>query len=446
VCGLSTTKRYSPRSALEAGSCVALFLALGSAWALTYPVAEPPDELFHLMYASHVARLGRLPLMRPPEIVEVPVEGNQPPLYYRLGALALRAGDLAQLEVEIPPRNPRSNKRGGTEPAVYAHDARDYPWALIGRATRLLRLCFLPLGALVVASAYAAASVFRPEDRSLPLLAGGFAATLPQFSFIMGSVTNDALANAIAAIALATLIAMLSRGGTPKLYVVGAMGVVLGLGLTAKMTLVFLVPVAIAGLWLACPAGRRVSATIVLLAAIGVFAGPLLLGNWREYGDPFALELNRRMFPQRVHQLSLGYVGRTMLPALFFSFWGVFGHMNVHLGSLYGVFVLLTVFPLWGMALRWRRGDLSGHQRRTLRLCALTLLLLFASIVRYNLIFPQPQGRYAFPGLVVLALLFAEGTAEWIGSRWTWALAVVALMAALNLAILFGVALPAYAG
>jgi len=432
------------RSVIEAAMCAGLFLAIGSAWALAYPAAEPPDELFHLMYASHIARIGRLPLMRPPEIVEAPVEGNQPPLYYRLGALALRASGLAQLHVEIPPRNARSNKRGGAEPAVYAHDAQDYPWALIRRATLLLRLCFLPLGALVVASAYAAASAFRPEDRSLPLLAGGFAATVPQFSFIMSSVTNDSLANAIAAVALAALIAMLRRAAS--LWVVAALGAALGLGLNAKMTLVFLVPVAIAGVWLACSPGRRVAATIVLLAAIGVLAGPLLLGYWREYGDPFALELNRRMFPQRVHELSLGYMGRTMLPALFFSFWGVFGHMNLHLGSLYGAFVLLTVLPVWGMARRWRRGNLSGHQRRTLGVCGLTLLLLLVSILRYNLIFPQPQGRYAFPGMVVLSMLFAEGTAEWIGSRWTWALALVALMTALNLAILFVVVLPAYAG
>jgi 4-amino-4-deoxy-L-arabinose transferase-like glycosyltransferase len=428
---------------LEAAACVALFAALASAWAVSFPAGEPPDELFHLMYAAHIAREDRLPVMRPPEVAEVPVEGNQPPLYYRLGAIALRLTGHGTLRVEVPPRNPRSNKVGGAEPAVYEHVATSYPWERIGRATRVLRLVFLPAGALVVLSAYGAARLLRPQDAAAPLLAAGFVASVPQFSFIMGAVTNDSLANGLAAVALFGLVAAVAggRAGPGLLAILGAL---VGLGVTVKMTLAFLVPVGLVAAWLAAAPRRKVLGLAAFLVAALAVAAPLLLEYQRNYGDPFGLELNRQMFPQRLHRPGAGYFAGTFLPVLFFSFWGVFGHMNVHLGELYYLFLLVTAACAVGCVLRWRRG-VTASQVRVLALCGVTLLALVASIVRYNLIFPQPQGRYAFPGLVVLALLFAEGASELIGARRVWALALVALLALVNLSLLFLRVLPAYA-
>jgi hypothetical protein len=172
-------------------------------------------------------------------------------------------------------------------------------------------------------------------------------------------------------------------------------------------------------------------------------SGPLLLHFHLTYGDPFGLELNRQMFPQRLHDPDARYFLATFAPVLFFSFWGVFGHMNIHLGELYYLFLLLCAACGTGCVLRWRRG-MSAAQRRVMLLCAVTLATLMASIVRYNLMFPQPQGRYAFPGLVVLALLFAEGASELTGGRRVWAISLVALLAVVNLGLLFFVVLPAY--
>jgi hypothetical protein len=220
------------RAAVEALACAALFVALGSAWAVSYPAAEPPDEVFHLMYASHLAREGRRPVMRPPETVEVPVEGNQPPLYYHLAAWMLDAAGLEGFRVETPPLNPRSNKRGGTEPAVYAHEDPTYPWETVERATRLLRLGYLPVGAVAVLCAYFAGRTVRPEDPAVALLAGGFAASVPQFTFVMGSVSNDVLANGLAALSLVLLLDLVTTGrGIAGVAVLGA---VVGLGMTRR--------------------------------------------------------------------------------------------------------------------------------------------------------------------------------------------------------------------
>lgn len=428
----------------EAGTCVTLFLVLGAAWAVVIPAAEPPDEAFHLIYAAHVAREGRLPVMRPPEIVEVPVEGNQPPLYYLAGALVLRAAGRGDQTPAVPPGNPRSNKKGGTEVTVYDHRDARYAWGELEGSVRTLRLAFLPLGGLVVLLTYLAAVRTYPGSRSVPVLAAGFAATVPQFTFVMASVSNDVLANAVAAAAFVIALTMVTRGRASRRDV-AFLGALIGLGLATKMTLLFLFTTA-AAIWLtAATVRRRTLDTLIFLVVVGIVASPVLIRYQLEYGEPFGLELNRLMFPQRLHDPGVAYWAGTFLPALFYSFWGVFGHMNVHLGELYGLFAGLTLAGALGLALRMRRGDVSTLQRRAAIVIISALIVLLASIVQYNLNFPQPQGRYLFPAMLVLALLFASGASALLGERYRLAWAGVGLMAITNAAVLVGIVMPAYA-
>lgn len=399
------------------------------------------------MYVAHVAREARLPVLEPSGGVEVPVEGNQPPLYYLLAAMALRATGMGDLTVGIPPRNPASTREGGTEAAVYRHDEPGYPWVDVERATRTLRLLFLPVGALVVVGAYGGARLVRPEDRSIALLAGGFAATEPQFTFIMGSVTNDVLANGIAAAALLLMIRMIARGRAGRGEVI-VLGVLAGLGLLAKMTLLFLIPAALFAFWLAQRArGRAGWRTLadgaLFLAAAALVASPAFM-RYLPTGDPFGLELNRRLFAERLHEPGLAYFIHTFAPALFFSLWGVFGHMNIHLGEAYWLFIGLTLATTLGLALRAWRGRVGEVERRAGALVAVALAVLLASIVTYNLSLAQPQGRYALPALLPLALLFATGLGELLGRRRRAAASVVAGLAAVNGAILLFVVVPAY--
>jgi hypothetical protein len=164
-----------------------------------------------------------------------------------------------------------------------------------------------------------------------------------------------------------------------------------------------------------------------------------------EYGDPFGLELNRLMFPQRLHHPGVAYWTGTFAPALFYSFWGVFGHMNLHLGKIYGFFGGVTLVAGLGLALRIQRGDVTTIQRRAAMVVGGALTVLLASIVQYNLNFPQPQGRYLFPAMLVLALLFASGASAVLGESHRLAWAGVGLLALTNAALLVGMVMPAYA-
>jgi hypothetical protein len=131
------------------------------------------------------------------------------------------------------------------------------------------------------------------------------------------------------------------------------------------------------------------------------------------------------------------------VPAVFFSFWGVFGHMNIHLGSGYIVFVLITAAAVVGLVIRFSRDELGPLTWRFLAFACVTLTAVVAGIVRYNLMFPQPQGRYAFPILTILAALFAEGASAVVKCR-RGAVAVVITLAAMNAVVLICVVLPAY--
>jgi hypothetical protein len=47
-----------------ASAAVAVFLALGVAYSVVTPMWEAPDEVGHMAYVSHLARLRRLPIQR----------------------------------------------------------------------------------------------------------------------------------------------------------------------------------------------------------------------------------------------------------------------------------------------------------------------------------------------------------------------------------------------
>ena len=100
-------------------------------------------------------------------------------------------------------------------------------------------------------------AVYRTLRLLLPpesaLLGAAFAAFLPQFVFISGTVSNDNAVNASAALVLWQLTAMLAEGDrSPRRTRLLGLGVALGLALLSKLSGLGLVAVVgLAILWLA---------------------------------------------------------------------------------------------------------------------------------------------------------------------------------------------------
>jgi 4-amino-4-deoxy-L-arabinose transferase-like glycosyltransferase len=411
---------------------LAVYLALGAAYALRTPPWQNPDEPAHYNYVAQVAESGCCPLIEmgdwdqdylsaltsskfDPALLgglnAVQYEDHQPPLYYLMGVLPYQA------------------------------------FGLLG-----LRLLSVVLGAGAVVCAYAVGRLLLLEPAPAPLIAAGVVAFVPQRLAMMASANNDALAELIVGLALVALIHALKTGR--RFWLVG---LIVGVGFLTKITVYGLaVAVGIAVLAEAWAARRGLGTCIARGLEIGTPA--LALGaiwwarNLSVYGgaDFLGLAAHDAVVVGQLRTAGLiAQVGveaylRAALTTTFQSFWGQFGWMALPLdGRIYAAIgaglllaligALLTLPKRRAPAHSWQIGAYAG-------LIALAAIAL-AQMIYYNLTFVQFQGRYLYPALIPAALALAygwDGLARRAGWRWGGLIAPV-LLILLNLYILWRV-------
>jgi hypothetical protein len=150
----------------------------------------------------------------------------------------------------------------------------------------------------------------------------------------------------------------------------------------------------------------------VRLAALAVAAAivaPWTIRNVLLYGDPFASEAMRTAVAHIITDRPLfsAYFADVFPRALIKSFIGIFGWANLLLPPLaYRPYVALFAAGLAGAAVATLRRRLDWRLAVVLGLSCLAAL---AIVVRINLQFTQPQGRYLMPGLPAFAVLLALG-------------------------------------
>jgi len=429
------------RERIGLATIVGAYLVLGATYSLIVPVFEAPDEPMHLYYAYFVAEHRRLPnqLTNPPE---APGEGHQPPLYYLLLSPLSRLmplpaqllQDIAQLDWatwQLPPSQVRDwyearprllhlappAGEGASRGAAHFRLDPEQEYALGGwRLTvHVLRLVSLLLGVMVVCGTYLMARQVGAGP-AYAALGTALVAFLPQFLFISGTISNDNLANALAAVVL-VLWANYWRSAlnAPRAILIGGL---CGLALLAKMTTSFLLPLgAVAALMLGRPWWRGLLLAALLLLSAGAVVSPWLLRNLLLYGDPLAIQMQIHTLggpgrPLPTHSLLSPYFLCYLPKTLLLSFRGVFGHMDLP-GTLRGALVFYAVLTASVGAVLLRlagrdREDFPG-QRRLVAWLILGLALAIGLIIHYNLTFPQAQGRYLFPTLPAVGTLGALG-------------------------------------
>ncbi len=415
---------------------VAAYLALAAGYATRTPDWQAPDEPAHYNYVRQIADEGRLPTLNmgdwnqpyqdaltaynfapaltdcinPPEGIPCPgletvqYEDHQPPLYYLLQApvYALTGGDLIAM-----------------------------------------RLLSVLMGAGVVLCAWAVLWVVLPRWPYLALTGAGFVAFLPQHLAILGSVSNDALAELIAGLTLLAVVVYLGNSRSfaldsekiePRPLSPLVLGVLVGAALITKTTIYFLG--GIAGLavllrwrrerWPWRIAARHLMAVIVPALLIGgawwarnvyVYGGIDFTGLARHdevtVGQPRTEDYIDRVLGGSEQQYLENFTETT-----FHSFWGQFGWMALPMPTtIYRVFLLFTLVVLSGVFLfAWRRGGprkLLPPQQDALIIFAAVIVLSGAEYVLYNRDFVQFQGRYLYPALIPLAFLVAIGLNGW---------------------------------
>ena len=410
---------------------LSVFFLTGIAYSLVVPPFETPDEIYHYAFARHLAGGNGLPVQGPEMTGPWEQEGSQPPLYYSLVALLTAGIDQSGLD-EFTVRNPRANLGDPHQPGnknYMLFSAESRPLKGVNLALHVGRWISVVLGTLTVLFSYLLARFAFPADRWARLLATAMVATIPQFSFISASVSNDIMVTVVSAAALVWLAAICSRPwreGIRKWEWIGT-GLLLGLGALSKLQGLGLLP--LTALVVLIRFGRNREWNTFLRGAILVGCMVLIVAGWWYtrnlylYGDPFGTRNLLSVTGQRVEPLSIQSLFGE-LRGLQMSFWGIFGWFSILLPSwIYSLFELLTALAVSGAAVDLIRklksargpGAILEQSDTTLGIAWIWALTSLALLGYWISVALGSQGRLLFPAITALAVVAVTGLRFWAG-------------------------------
>ncbi len=437
-----------------------LFILLGSVYALTTPVFEASDELWHYPMIRHLADGNPLPVQVTDPVLAGPwkQEASQPPLYYYVGAALTFWIDSSDME-QIRWLNPHVDN--GVMPPdgninLAVHDPANSAWEGTLLAVRIVRLVSVLMGATAVFLTYLITKEIVPDRPDLILGATAVHAFTPMFLFISGAVNNDNLAIPLASLTVLLLIRTVTRQqrGLGGWLLIGA---VIGLALLTKEGTFGLIPLTGGAIFInrwqqnrACLSLRCLLILVgksLLIFGLTLIPAALIAGWWYArnialYGDflgwsAFIAVLGQRAQPATLAQLWDERQGFLM------SYWGLFGGVNVPMARwiytvLNGVMALSVIgfFVYFGQTVRlwWQTAVFPQKTaplfQRTIavpltfveRRFGLTIILLFAFAVVYGLVqwattTWSSQGRLVFTAISALNSLMVLGLAGWMPRR-----------------------------
>ncbi len=434
-----------------------IYLALAFGYGAVNPLFEAPDEHLHFFTAEYIAREGRLPTSLDPGLMGQ--EAAQPPLYYVLASLAVRAA--GHYEAWQPWRNPLADPadpRGESQATppinvnLFVHRPDEaWPWRGYALAAHLMRLLSTVLGLGTLLCVYGAGRTVWPATPERALLATALVAFLPQFAFVHGSITNDAAITFFSSAAIWQLLRItnLERSDTangsrlkPRIappdggrlaYVL--LGVTIGLAILSKaagiLLLVYGAGVLAVFVWKQGGDRRwaRAAGAVALVAVPALLVGGWLLWrNWTLYGDPTAAN-QFVLLAGGERPYTLRQVWHDM-DRVWLSLFATFGWMNIRppawAHAVWSSLALAAVAgAAWGI---WRdrrspttdhRPRIAAHPPLATRPLPPALILAgwFALValawLQFMLRTPADQGRLFFPALIPLALGAAYGLSRW---------------------------------
>ena len=447
-----------------------LFVGLGSAYAITTPTLEAPDEIYHYEYIRSLVNTGRPPVL---EKGSGRGFGHHAPLYYAYGALVsfwVGEDDLEQWEKRHNPYfGYRFGAVGRDNKNLYLHPDDD----ALGRSDtwlgiRVVRLASVLLGAVTIWVIYRTGLEIFPQQPELALGAAGLSAFIPQFLFISGAVNDDNGATLFGSLALWAMVRMLRKGPNWRRCV--GLGLALGLGWLSKLTIVALVPTAAVALSLAVirhsPIRSFAHSPIrsfahsyirpFAMASIAVFGvAALLIVPWliRQtvlYGDPTGTAREMSEWGLRDRPVRLSDLG----PDLYWlrtSFWGRLGYNQIPLSEwIYDALDIVTLLAVLGLiyASFVIRHSASVIRNSQFTILSIAFLFTLGPMIVRRFLRPMPNfGRYLFPILPAIALLIIRGLSAWLPRRFYrhLALGLTGAMLALGIAGLVCFLAPAYA-
>ncbi|MCX6028609.1 MAG: hypothetical protein NT169_04810 [Chloroflexi bacterium] len=482
------------------------FILLAGIYSVVVPPFETPDEIWHFAFIQHVATGQGLPVSAPNTQALWRQQGVQAPLYYLVAAGLTAWIDQSDFPQVYERANPHAaiGRPDATSNRNYLihHADEDWPWRGSLLALYGARFFSVILGAVTLWATYRTLALLLGAD--LALLGTALFAFIPQFIFISAAVSNDNGINALAALVLWRLVALLAsafgadetgprintdgRGFSPLSALIRAhpravlrarcsafddssafsdgglviLGSLLGLAVLSKLSALALI--ALAGLTLLFVAWRLRSWRWLIRSGLAVGFPALTIGgwwyvrNWLLYRDPLAWNVWQANILLRVAPAGWRTITNE-LTSLDSSFWGLFGWLNVSYPAwVYTAFRGLEIGCALGLLLLVARWIAALARQRLIcdwrwaggGLLLLWLALLGVSWVRFMRIAPAAQGRYFFPAAPAIALLLILGLAGYrtlrvspravAGAGW----AIAAGLALLSAVTPFWIIRPAY--
>ena len=435
------------------------YFVIGCIWLWATPPFESSDEYKHYPVVHHIQTKRRLVSLDPDNPGRWQQEGAQPPLYYLLMAALTAPIDTSDLD-QVYQRNRHAfigDPNQIRNKNIMLHDpiAEAFPSSGSVRAVYVIRLVSLLLGCITIWFSFRLTRLLASEE--IALLAATLTAFNPMFLFTSAAVNNDSLANMLGAIGLFLLIKLwlhyFDRPDAPRPYrLIIALGIVLGLGMSTKLSLGGLL--LLAGLAVALLAWHGGRWRILFVDGLAIFIiavtllTPWLLYNIATYGVDDFTAINTFIEVQGTRTESMTWQDwRGEFGTFYRSFWGLFGGVNVAAPQplYYGLNALFLVSIFSWIAKQQKR---NLFITKGAWLAVAWILILLILLVRWTLISPAFQGRLIFPALSAINALFAIGLAHfgWVIGRQRFVLAIVAgVFITIAVALPFSTLNPAYA-
>lgn len=419
------------------------FIIGGIAQMRVLPPMEGSDEPLHVTYVAYLREHGQLPPRADYLTNCTRQQSGQPPLLYALGALVL---DMAQ-----------APRFGCDAVYTYYYDTASNPWRLspdpqrtddnktnflplqnppppdgLPQSLYILRGVSLLFGVLAVWGMYhLAGDVFGQGMWQLSAVAV-FAFT-PTFFHLSAYFTNDTPATAFSVWALWLIVRTLKQGATWRHT--AALGLVLGLGGLAKVSVLLLAPAAVIAITIATwqrtdnRFSRWIAHGIIMAITVGLTFGLWMGWGWLTMRDPFGT--NTHVHPTLNYHPPLGWdaVWRG-LPDIYATYVGLLGYANVYLPQ-WMIGLLASVAGIMLLRLVIAARSASREQLIMIGVLALVSISVFLGFTRWYRTIFGVTGRLLMPSHGVYALALTGGAMLWAGqSTWRRALSIAVLVGA----------------
>lgn len=432
---LGRLRRLSGPARVMLGTWLAV-MGLGLVFALFQPVWSRVDEAQHFHYVQYLYERRALPVqgatLLSPEVVEVSREADQ--WGWRPAGSTSTPAHLDPSEWITVPRELDDQERDNwvrwnlwhfnyeamQPPLYYAVNLPLYAALPDDPFIRLyaMRILAALMAATIIPITWLVAREAFPDSR-LVLYGAPVAAALVQgYPLNMSQVTNDTLAIPLAGAATLVLLRSITRGATWRRTLLA--GLLIGASLLAKLTTVFLVPVALTafGLMFAFRRERLRRAALHAVAAVAVamaVISPWVLHNLGLYGDATGVSAARPLMSSfflsplvsietlRVNELwRTFWFGEPVWPAVPFPYSGY---------TVVGIFAAVAA-AVAGLLYFFSRGR---GEVRSVKPGIVFLVFTFIIGFAVNLVLPFGSGiggvpgRYLYPLIPVIAFLLVFG-------------------------------------